>query len=72
MMVLKPRAMTRDLNWGVQVPLPDAEGKVLYVWFDAPNWIYFFHQRMGRKKMVKMERLLAIKRFRFNSFYWKR
>lgn len=33
---LKPRAMTRDLNWGVKVPLPDAEGKVLYVWFDAP------------------------------------
>lgn len=33
---LKPRAMTRDLDWGVQVPLPGAEGKVLYVWFDAP------------------------------------
>ena len=33
---LKPRAMTRDLNWGVKVPLPDGEGKVLYVWFDAP------------------------------------
>jgi len=33
---LKPRAMTRDLNWGVKVPLADAEGKVLYVWFDAP------------------------------------
>ncbi|WKS94763.1 methionine--tRNA ligase [Riemerella columbina] len=33
---LKPRAMTRDLNWGIPVPLPDAEGKVLYVWFDAP------------------------------------
>lgn len=33
---LKPRAMTRDLNWGVKVPLPGAEGKVLYVWFDAP------------------------------------
>lgn len=33
---LKPRAMTRDLNWGVKVPLKDAEGKVLYVWFDAP------------------------------------
>ncbi|MFA7688027.1 MAG: methionine--tRNA ligase [Moheibacter sp.] len=33
---LKPRAMTRDLNWGVKVPLPEAEGKVLYVWFDAP------------------------------------
>ncbi|MBS1773887.1 MAG: methionine--tRNA ligase [Bacteroidetes bacterium] len=33
---LQPRAMTRDSNWGVSVPLPDAEGKVLYVWFDAP------------------------------------
>jgi methionyl-tRNA synthetase len=33
---LHPRAVTRDLNWGVKVPLPDAEGKVLYVWFDAP------------------------------------
>jgi methionyl-tRNA synthetase len=33
---LQPRAMTRDSSWGVQVPLPDAEGKVLYVWFDAP------------------------------------
>jgi methionyl-tRNA synthetase len=33
---LHPRAMTRDLNWGVKVPLKDAEGKVLYVWFDAP------------------------------------
>ncbi len=33
---LQPRAMTRDLDWGVPVPLPDADGKVLYVWFDAP------------------------------------
>ncbi len=33
---LQPRAMTRDSNWGVPVPLPDANGKVLYVWFDAP------------------------------------
>jgi methionyl-tRNA synthetase len=33
---LQTRAMTRDSNWGVKVPLPDAEGKVLYVWFDAP------------------------------------
>ena len=30
------RAVTRDLHWGVPVPLPDHEGKVLYVWFDAP------------------------------------
>jgi methionyl-tRNA synthetase len=33
---LKPRAMTRDLDWGVKVPVKGAEGKVLYVWFDAP------------------------------------
>lgn len=33
---LKPRAMTRDLDWGISVPLPDTDGKVLYVWFEAP------------------------------------
>jgi methionyl-tRNA synthetase len=33
---LQPRAVTRDLDWGVKVPVPGAEGKVLYVWFDAP------------------------------------
>ncbi len=33
---LQPRAMTRDLDWGVKVPLPGTDGKVLYVWFDAP------------------------------------
>jgi len=33
---LQPRAVTRDLDWGVKVPLPEAAGKVLYVWFDAP------------------------------------
>lgn len=33
---LQSRAVTRDLDWGVKVPLPDAAGKVLYVWFDAP------------------------------------
>ncbi|HWZ22198.1 MAG TPA: methionine--tRNA ligase, partial [Cytophagaceae bacterium] len=33
---LLPRAMTRDLEWGVKVPLKDTDGKVLYVWFDAP------------------------------------
>ena len=33
---LKPRAVTRDLNWGVPVPVKDSDGKVLYVWFDAP------------------------------------
>ena len=33
---LQPRAVTRDLDWGIKVPAKDAEGKVLYVWFDAP------------------------------------
>ena len=33
---LKPRAVTRDLDWGVPVPISNAKGKVLYVWFDAP------------------------------------
>ncbi len=33
---LRPRAITRDLDWGVPVPLKEAQGKVLYVWFDAP------------------------------------
>ena len=33
---LQPRAITRDLDWGVSVPVQDGEGKVLYVWFDAP------------------------------------
>ncbi len=35
-MDLQPRAMTRDLDWGIPVPVQGAEGKVLYVWFDAP------------------------------------
>ncbi|MBQ7635062.1 MAG: methionine--tRNA ligase [Bacteroidaceae bacterium] len=35
-MELRPRAVTRDLDWGIPVPAPGAEGKVLYVWFDAP------------------------------------
>ncbi|HZH67525.1 MAG TPA: methionine--tRNA ligase [Flavisolibacter sp.] len=33
---LQPRAVTRDLDWGIKVPLPGEDGKVLYVWFDAP------------------------------------
>lgn len=35
-MGLQPRAVSRDLNWGIPVPVENAEGKVLYVWFDAP------------------------------------
>ncbi|MCU0431027.1 MAG: methionine--tRNA ligase [Cytophagaceae bacterium] len=43
---LQPRAMTRDLEWGVQVPLRDTEGKVLYVWFDAPIGYITFTQEL--------------------------
>ncbi|MDE5437850.1 methionine--tRNA ligase [Elizabethkingia meningoseptica] len=46
---LKPRAMTRDLNWGVPVPLPGAEGKVLYVWFDAPIGYISFTKEWAKK-----------------------
>lgn len=42
---LQPRAVTRDLDWGVKVPIENAEGKVLYVWFDAPiGYISFTKQ----------------------------
>ena len=40
---LKPRAVTRDLDWGIKVPLEEADGKVLYVWFEAPNWIHLIY-----------------------------
>jgi methionyl-tRNA synthetase len=46
---LKPRAMTRDLNWGVPVPLPNADGKVLYVWFDAPIGYISFTKEWATK-----------------------
>ena len=46
---LKPRAMTRDLNWGVPVPLPNAEGKVLYVWFDEPIGYISFTKEWAEK-----------------------
>ena len=45
---LQPRAVTRDLDWGVKVPLDGADGKVLYVWFDAPiGYISFTKQLKG-------------------------
>ncbi len=45
---LHPRAMTRDLDWGIKVPVPEAEGKVLYVWFDAPiGYITFTKELCG-------------------------
>lgn len=53
---LQPRAMTRDLDWGVRVPVEESEGKVLYVWFDAPiGYIsatkdYFNQKGSGKEK----------------------
>lgn len=47
---LRPRAMTRDLDWGVRVPLPDTEGKVLYVWFDAPIGYITFTQEWAAEQ----------------------
>ena len=45
---LQPRAVTRDLDWGVKVPVEGADGKVLYVWFDAPiGYISFTRQLKG-------------------------
>jgi len=49
---LRERAITRDLAWGIKVPLddPDAEGKVLYVWFDAPVGYLTFTQQWAEQK----------------------
>jgi len=47
---LKPRSITRDLRWGVPVPVEEGEGKVLYVWFDAPIGYISFTRELGEKK----------------------
>lgn len=47
---LRPRAVTRDLDWGVPVPHPDGEGKVLYVWFDAPIGYISFTEEWAKKE----------------------
>ncbi len=52
---LKPRAMTRDLDWGISVPLPDTEGKVLYVWFDAPIGYITFTQEWAKQNNKNWE-----------------
>ena len=47
---LKERPVTRDLNWGVKLPIENTEGKVLYVWFDAPiGYISFTKEFLGEK-----------------------
>ncbi|MBK9075661.1 MAG: methionine--tRNA ligase [Flavobacteriales bacterium] len=53
---LRPRAMTRDLDWGVPVPLPGAEGKVLYVWLDAPIGYISATKQWAQDKGVAWEK----------------
>lgn len=48
---LKPRAITRDLNWGVRVPIQGFEDKVFYVWFDAPIGYISFVKQLGEDKL---------------------
>ncbi len=47
---LKPRSITRDLTWGVPVPVDKGEGKVLYVWFDAPIGYISFTRELGEQR----------------------
>ncbi|HIG90750.1 MAG: methionine--tRNA ligase [Flavobacteriaceae bacterium] len=53
---LKPRAVTRDLEWGVAVPLEDSNGKVLYVWFDAPIGYISSTKEWAEKKNLDWEK----------------
>tara|TARA_X000000950_G_scaffold274097_1_gene358666 strand:- start:10372 stop:12051 length:1680 start_codon:yes stop_codon:yes gene_type:complete len=52
---LKPRAVTRDLDWGIPVPDKEAEGKVLYVWFDAPIGYISSTKEWARENKKKWE-----------------
>lgn len=61
---LQPRAVTRDLDWGVKVPLPGTEGKVLYVWFDAPIG-YISATKAYFEQIVKGQKAIG------NGLSWK-
>lgn len=50
---LRPRAVTRDLDWGIPVPAEGGEGKVLYVWFDAPIGIF----RLPKNGLLAKEKI---------------
>ena len=52
---LQPRAMTRDLDWGIKVPVEGADGKVLYVWFDAPIGYVSATREWAKEKGVDWE-----------------
>ena len=72
---LQARAVTRDLDWGVPVPLPDAKGKVLYVWFDAPiGYISatkdYFQQNANHKSPLRDKQITNVKSQGWEP-YWK-
>ena len=60
-MDLQPRAMTRDLEWGIPVPVKGADGKVLYVWFDAPIGYISNTKELCEKEPEKFQELFNAK-----------
>lgn len=68
-MGLQPRAVSRDLDWGIPVPVEGAEGKVLYVWFDAPHRLYFKYKRITSRQLGN---LVERSRNPFDSLHRKR
>ena len=72
MTVLKPRAVTRDLDWGVPVPLKEADGKVLYVWFDAPIGYISSPKEWAHENKKDWKKYWKDDKNPVNSFYWKR
>ena len=52
---LQPRAVTRDLDWGIPVPVAEGKGKVLYVWFDAPIGYISSTKEWGQKNNIDWE-----------------
>ncbi|MCK9617566.1 MAG: methionine--tRNA ligase [Lentimicrobiaceae bacterium] len=67
---LQPRAVTRDLDWGVKVPIPEAEGKVLYVWFDAPIGYISATKEWAQKKNAECKLPNAESEIDW-KLYWK-
>ncbi len=67
---LQPRAVTRDLDWGVKVPLGDAKGKVLYVWFDAPIGYISATREWADQKNAEIKSLGQVSLVNWEP-YWK-
>ena len=55
---LKPRAVTRDLDWGIPVKVDDEDGKVLYVWFEAPIG-YISSTKEWAEKIIKIGKIIG-------------